>query len=137
MFVFKLEADGYAPFVSRTMTVAESPVTMDVALRPSQDTVVSLVMPDGKPAANTEVVLLEAGGSVHLIGEGFNPVNLENGVRLLTGYQGKFRLPEGTISTRAPLKCAIHFTSTLANAGRPSRPCVRSSSQAYRFSRSQ
>ena len=29
-----------------------------------------------------------------MVGEGFNPINLQNGVRLLTDHRGKFRLPD-------------------------------------------
>jgi RNA polymerase sigma factor (sigma-70 family) len=57
-FMLKLEADGYSPCVSRVIKASETEVQLDFALVPAQAVKVTVLNPNGRPAADAQVGLL-------------------------------------------------------------------------------
>ncbi len=92
-FVFRFEADGYAPFISRTVATGEGEAQLEVALRPSTDTTITVLTPDGRPAAAMEVALVSTGGHAVLTATGFNLAYNRNCILVTTDGRGRFQLP--------------------------------------------
>ena len=67
---FKFEAEGYAAFVTRLVRNDEGEVSFDVALQPAVSNTVTVLSPDGRPAANADIGLDMPG----------NPLTLSPGV---------------------------------------------------------
>lgn len=100
-FVFKFEADGYAPFISRVVKAAEVEVRFDVALRPALATQVTVLLPDGRPASGADVGLVSQGARLKLVPGGFSRDNVQSGGSLLlTDSQGRFNLAPDESITR-------------------------------------
>ncbi len=98
-FIFKFEADGYAPFVTRVVAASEGSARFDVALTPAQTTVVTVLSTNNQPVAQADVGLVSAGSHLSLIPGGFSRENIQSGGSLLmTDNQGQFQLsPDDTI----------------------------------------
>lgn len=92
-FIFRFEADGYAPFVSRAIATGEYDARLEVALRPSDSTTITVLKPDGRPAAAMEVALISADGHAVLTATGFNLAYNRNCIVLTTDSRGRFQLP--------------------------------------------
>ena len=90
-FLIKFEADGYAPCVSRLIKCEEGEVQLDAALRPANSVKVTVVNPNGRPAANAEVGLLGEGTPLTLLA-GRLEANFGSGL-LRTDAEGAFQLP--------------------------------------------
>lgn len=100
-FVFKFEADGYAPFITRAVKAAEGEVRFDVAMRPALATRVTVLLPDGRPASGADVGLVSPGARLNLVPGGFSRDNVQSGGSLLlTDSQGQFSLPPDESITR-------------------------------------
>jgi uncharacterized GH25 family protein len=99
-FVFKFEADGYAPFISRVVKAAEGEVRFDVTLRPALATQVTVLLPDGRPASGADVGLVSQGARLNLVPGGFSRDDVHSGGSLLlTDSQGRFSLaPDESIT---------------------------------------
>jgi len=54
---FKFEAEGYAPFVTRFVRAEEGEVTFDITLLPAASKTVTILSPDGRPAAKADIGL--------------------------------------------------------------------------------
>jgi RNA polymerase sigma factor (sigma-70 family) len=92
-FVFKFEADGYAPFISRVVKAAEGEVRFDVTLRPALATQVTVLLPEGRPASGADVGLVSQGARLNLVPGGFSRDDVHSGGSLLlTDSQGRFSL---------------------------------------------
>jgi RNA polymerase sigma factor (sigma-70 family) len=93
-FMFKFEAEDYAPVVSRVVKADEMEVRFDVRLRPAQSVTVTVLQPDGAPAANADVGLVSPGARLELSPGRFSRQRTGSGGNLLTADgQGQFRLP--------------------------------------------
>lgn len=93
-FMFKFEADGYAPFVTRPVQADEGEVQFDIALKAGAATSVTVFQPDGQPAANADVGLVSLGAGLRLTPGGFSRQNVQSGGSLLaTDAQGRFAFP--------------------------------------------
>ncbi len=92
-FVFRFEADGYAPFISRAVATGEGEARLEVALRPATDTTITVLTPDGRPAAAMEVALVSTGGHAVLTATGFNLAYNRNCILVTTDGRGRFQLP--------------------------------------------
>jgi RNA polymerase sigma factor (sigma-70 family) len=93
-FVFKFEAEGYAPFVTRQVSATEREVRFDVSLNPASTTEVTVVLPDGGSADGVDIGLVASGTQLALVPGGFSHDNVRSGGSLLlTDNQGRFRLP--------------------------------------------
>lgn len=94
-FVLKFEADGYAPLISRRITADEGEVRLDVSLRPSTNTIITLLTPGGVPAANADVAFISRGGHVTMTKAGsFPPNNCSGCFFATTDANGTFQLPD-------------------------------------------
>ena len=90
-FMVKIEADGYAPCLSRLIRAEEGEVQLDAALLPAKSVKVTVRNPDGRPAANAEVGLLGEGTPLTLSA---GRLQAEYSSRLLqTDSEGAFQLP--------------------------------------------
>jgi hypothetical protein len=92
-YMFKFEADDYTTFVSRVVRAEEGEVQLDVSLRPAKDKSISVLTPDGQPAANATVALIESGGAIQLQGVTFDPNGHRGSTLAQTDSRGRFRLP--------------------------------------------
>lgn len=100
-FVFKFEAEGYAPFVTRVVRADEGEAQFDVRLRTGAATAMTVLLPDGRPAVNADIGLVSPSAGLRLIPGGFSRENLQSGGSLLTtDGQGQFRLPPDDAVTR-------------------------------------
>jgi hypothetical protein len=103
---FKIEADGYAPFVTRDVGPEEGDVSLDIALFPAPSTSVAVVLADGQPAANADIGLEMPYESLTPIPGGLRhtyPGNYTN--VFLTDERGRFVLPPDASITRVVAAC--------------------------------
>lgn len=101
-FLFKFEAEGYAPFVTRTVKADESGVSFDVPMRAATATQVTVLLPSGKPAAFASVGLVFPGAYLALVRGGIaaSRWGSSSGALLFTDVQGQFQLPSDDTITR-------------------------------------
>ncbi len=100
-FVFKFVADGYAPFVTRPVRAVEGKVHFAVALQAVLAATVTVVLPDGRPAADADIGLVFPGAQLNLVPGGFSRASLQSSGSLLsTDDQGRFILPADNAITR-------------------------------------
>ncbi len=92
-YILKFEAEGYSPFISRTIGPAEGEVRLDVPLQRSAETIVTVATPGGGIARQAEVALLGPGAKASFDGHSFNLNSSPGMVRVKTDAQGTFRLP--------------------------------------------
>ena len=92
-YIFKFEADGYSPQISRVVAPDEGEVHLDVSLRRSPEREITLSTPDGRPAARAEVALLGPGARASLSGATFEMNDSPGMVRKITDAAGRFKLP--------------------------------------------
>jgi RNA polymerase sigma factor (sigma-70 family) len=71
-YIFRFEAEGYVPFVTRVYAANEGDVSMDIKLHKSAETTVTVYTPDGQVAANADVGLLAPGNRLTLGAGGFS-----------------------------------------------------------------
>ena len=95
VFVFKFEADGYAPLVTRTVLADEIEARFDVRLRAASATTVTVLLPDGTTTAHADIGLISSGARVEIIPGGLGaPECRASGGSLSTADgQGQVRLP--------------------------------------------
>lgn len=94
-YVLKFEAEGHAPFVSRVIREDEGEARVDVVLRKAVTGVVSVLLPDGRPAKDADVGLVSVGARLQLVPGGFLRNNSQNGSSLRRAdLQGRFQLPD-------------------------------------------
>ena len=92
-FIFKFEADGYAPFITRAFSGGEGEVQLDAAMRPAAAMSITVLLPDGQPAVKADVGLVSPGSDLWLRPGGFLHDNLRSGESLLsTDDAGHFSL---------------------------------------------
>lgn len=93
-FIFKFEAEGYAPYVTRVVHASERSVEFEISLTPAQPTAVTVLSPDGDPAVGADIGLISAGSSLSLVPGGFSHDNPQSaGTLLESDRQGEFALP--------------------------------------------
>ncbi len=96
-FIFKFDADGYAPFITRPVRDGEGSVRFDVALQPAKAIVVTVLAPDGQPAAKADIGLVSPGARLRLTEEGFShdfrASSQSSGSLRSTDASGQFSLP--------------------------------------------
>jgi hypothetical protein len=98
-FVLKFEADGYAPFISRVVKAEEVKVDFDIALQPAASSVVTVLLPDGRPAAGADVGLVSPGANLNLLHGTFDR-SQSGGNLSRADAQGKFKLSPDSSITR-------------------------------------
>jgi protocatechuate 3,4-dioxygenase beta subunit len=98
-FIFKIEAEGYAPFVTRPVALNEGEVQLDAALQPAASITVSVTLPDGRPAAGVDVGIVSPSAGLQLAPGGFSRLIQTGGSVLLTDSQGRFTLkPDDSVT---------------------------------------
>jgi RNA polymerase sigma factor (sigma-70 family) len=70
-YVFRFEADGHKPFVTRAYQADEGELVINVELQPGQDIPAMAYTPQGKPARNAQVAFVSPGTEVRLVPGGF------------------------------------------------------------------
>jgi hypothetical protein len=106
--VFKFDAEAYAPFVTRVVGAGEGQVQFDVTLRPAHSITVTVLLPDGRPAASTDIGLVSPDVNLFLVPGGFRHPGRNQGYSesdiaarpLTTDDQGCFNLPDDPAITR-------------------------------------
>lgn len=93
-YIFRFEAEGHAPEVTRAYQADEGEVWMDIKLQKAQETPISIYTPDGHPAANAQIGLLAPGNQLRLVPGGFSIGGMENSTWLRKAdAHGQFILP--------------------------------------------
>jgi hypothetical protein len=70
-YVFRFEAEGYKPFITRAYQADEGEVRLDAELEPAQEILAMVFRPDGTPASKAQVALIAPGSEVRLRSGGF------------------------------------------------------------------
>jgi RNA polymerase sigma factor (sigma-70 family) len=124
-YMLRFEAEGHAPFISRPIQADETEVQLDVKLRPAAETIVSVLLPDNRPAAQADVGLAMPQAGLQLVLGGFAHQNVQNGAALLMAdASGNFRLPSDDSITRIVIAHPAGFTE-VTRATLVSDPTVR------------
>lgn len=64
--VFKFQADGYVPAVSREVRTSEGEARLDIGMRGGASTTVTVTLPDGRPAGHVDIGLVYQGARLRL-----------------------------------------------------------------------
>ena len=107
-YILRFEADGYASFVSRAIDAIEGEVQIDARLKRNRAPSVTVLTPDGRPAANAQVGLIGPGGWTTLIGPTINPMASSSTTRLMADNQG--RIGYSSEDASVVLLIAVHDT---------------------------
>jgi RNA polymerase sigma factor (sigma-70 family) len=121
-YMLKVEADGYAPYTSRVIRPDEGEVPLDVQLHAANAMTVTVLLPDGRPAAGVDVGLVSPGARLQLDPGGFSHVNVQSvGALLATDADGHFSLPDDNTITRVVVAGTDGYAevSPAALAGQP------------------
>jgi hypothetical protein len=99
-YIFKFEAEGYAPCITRPVALDEGEVQFDVAMHAAAATTVTVTLPDGRPAANVDIGIVSPSAELRLAPGGFSHLNQQTGGSLLlTDSQGRFTVtPDDSVS---------------------------------------
>lgn len=95
-YMFKIEAEGYAPFTTRVIHPAEHTVNFDVALTPAAATGVIVYTTNQTAAAGIQIGLVYRGARLILIPGGISTQTVGSGTATairITDAQGHFELP--------------------------------------------
>jgi hypothetical protein len=129
-YVFKFESEGYAPFVTRVVAGNETDARFDVTMESAVTTSVSIVLPDGRTAANADVGLISPGARLQLRAGSFARGPESGGSLLTADSHGRFSLPADDSVKRiivahpegygeaTPAQLAVQPTLTLQPWGR-------------------
>ena len=99
--IFKFEAEGYAPFITRVLGKEESEVQFDLALQPAAATTIAVFFQDGRPATDVKIGLEMPGTALHWAPGRFDHGLNSRGVLDSTDDAGRFVLPpDDTITPR-------------------------------------
>lgn len=91
-YVFKFEAEGYSPFVTRVFRPDEGEVEFAVKLQPAETVTVTVLLPNGQPAARCDVGFVSPGANLTLLPSGIER-GYGGGAVLTADAAGRFRLP--------------------------------------------
>lgn len=91
-YVFRFQAPGYAPFVSRVYGSGEGNITLNVDLQPVAQTLLTVYTPAGTSASWAQVAVLAPGDKVHLAGARFRAPQGSSWL-IETDERGQFSLP--------------------------------------------
>jgi RNA polymerase sigma factor (sigma-70 family) len=93
-YIFRFEAEGHAPYVTRVYQPDEGEVSMDIKLQTGEETLIAIYTADGRAAADAQIGLLAPGNRLRLLPGGFSTAN-SGGPNWLrkADAQGQFVLP--------------------------------------------
>jgi hypothetical protein len=86
-FIFKFEAEGYRTFVTRVVNAEEETARFDIRMEPSAATKITVLLPNGKPAAHTQLAFATASEQITFGAGGFQPLGT---VIYLTDADGQY-----------------------------------------------
>jgi RNA polymerase sigma factor (sigma-70 family) len=92
-YVFKIQADGYAPFITRVVNGDETEARFEISLHAASATIVHVVLPDGRPVRQAQVGLVSGGAQLRLAPGGFDTSARSGANLVLTDDSGQFSLP--------------------------------------------
>jgi hypothetical protein len=94
--VIRLEADGFQPWYSRPLQINEGEVRLDANLKPAREFSLTILQPNGLPAANAQVGLLRKGDTFSLQGTRFsrNPLGTDRFSLRTSDSAGRVHLSE-------------------------------------------
>ncbi|MCX6924487.1 MAG: hypothetical protein NT154_14915 [Verrucomicrobia bacterium] len=93
-YIFRFEAEGHAPYVTRFYRPEEGDVRLEVRLRKVEETWITVYTPSGHAAANTHIGLAAAGSQLELRPGGFSTRSREGSPWLRKAdAKGQFLLP--------------------------------------------
>jgi hypothetical protein len=93
-YVFRFEAEGHAPYVTRVYRPDEGEVRLDVKLQKAEETWVTVYTPKGDVAANVHIGLVAVGSPLELVPGGFSTRASEGSTWLRkANAKGQFLLP--------------------------------------------
>jgi RNA polymerase sigma factor (sigma-70 family) len=121
LFVFRFEADGYEPYVTRIFKPDEGEVRLDVQLKRADEKYVTVLLPDGTPAGNADVGLGRGGARLEIQPTG---ISRQDGQILTTDAQGHFVLPADPGVSRVVIVHSQGFIET-TKAALEARPEVK------------
>lgn len=111
-YLFKIQADGYSPYISRIIHANEGEVRLDVELTKSKQMLVRVLKPDLQPAALVDVGLVSAGSQLDLVPGGISRRNIQSGGSLMqTDQDGWFRFTSDTNVTQIIVLAPEGFAS--------------------------
>jgi RNA polymerase sigma factor (sigma-70 family) len=94
--IFRFEAEGYLPHVTRLVDDEEGEVRFDVALQRGQEHVIQILTPDWRPADEAQVVLISSQDRLSLFDGRLHDLGvLAGGIPRLTDEEGHFRFMPG------------------------------------------
>jgi RNA polymerase sigma factor (sigma-70 family) len=93
-YIFRFEAEGHAPHVTRVYRPDEGEVRLEVKLRKAEETWITVYTPKGEVAANAHIGLVAAGSRLELAPGGFSTGASEGSTWLRKAdAKGQFLLP--------------------------------------------
>jgi hypothetical protein len=114
-YIFKFEAEGYAPFVTRPVALNEGDVQLDISMQAATSSTVTVTLPDGRPADNVDVGIVSPSAGLRLVPGGFAGHNQQGGSLLLTDSQGRFSLkPDDSVTSVIAAGAAGYAETTRA-----------------------
>jgi hypothetical protein len=120
-FIFKFEANGYAPFITRVIHGDEGAVPLDVTLRRAEERKVIVSLPDGSPAVGADVGFVGKGTRLTIIPGGLSRKQTKI---VTTDSQGSFVLPDDESIIRVIVAHAAGFIET-TRAALVANPSIR------------
>jgi RNA polymerase sigma factor (sigma-70 family) len=93
-YIFRFEAEGHAPYVTRVYRPDEGEVRLEVKLRRVEETWITVYTPNGGVAANAHIGLVAVGSRLELVPGGFSTRASEGSTWLRKAdAKGQFLLP--------------------------------------------
>ena len=93
-YIFRFEAEGHAPYVTRVYRPNEGEVRLEVTLRKAEETWITVYTPKGEVAVNAHIGLVAAGSRLELAPGGFSTGASEGSTWLRKAdAKGQFLLP--------------------------------------------
>ncbi len=115
--IFKIEAFGHEPYVTRVVDEKESPVELNIPMTPSGGQQGLLTTHGGRPIANQSIYISGRKSKPVLIGNGRILPSVRGGQRIKTDNAGRFMLPPDTLSsTSLVIASEEGFAMTTAKA---------------------
>jgi protocatechuate 3,4-dioxygenase beta subunit len=92
-YMMRIEAEGYASFVTRTVLPDEREARLDIKMRPSPLNWITVLLPDGRTAVDTDVGLVSTTASLRLTPNGFSRQQgypYDRSALIVTDAKGRF-----------------------------------------------
>lgn len=110
-YVLKFEADGYSAYVSRVIAPDEGHVQFNVSLHREISTPITVIAPDGQPAADADVGLVSPGAQLQLLPGSFSRTGSSASL-LRTDAAGHFTLPSDDTISRVIVASVAGFAES-------------------------